>query len=203
MGVVNRLTNIMRIHLFDEEPWHDILRRKGWITKGYQYEMVCKLPPPELNLKLPEGFIVRQMRCDEDKEIVEVINEAYEHERIRGSLIENMKARYTDWTCDFCWLIEKNGEIASVVVSRPRQEYIDYFGIKRGYVGPIGTRPKYQGMGLATYLTHHVLKFYTDLGYDEVSLWVFSSTPNAIRIYERLGFVKINRVTNYDKVLEI
>ncbi len=193
----------LRTNVFDKEPIHELLKRKGWTSAGYQYEMVCKLPPKELDFKLSEGFIVRQMRCDEDEKVVNAINEAYEHERIRGSLINYMKERYSKWTCEFCWLIEKDGEIASVVVSRPRQEYIEHFGIKRGYVGPIGTVPKFKGKGLATYLTHHVLNYFSKLGYEEVSLWVFSSTPNAIRIYKRLGFVEINRITNYDKKIEL
>ena len=188
-------------HIFDEEPLHKIFLNEGWKKNGFLYIMVCKLPPPKLNLKLPEGYKLRQMRCDEDQKIVEVINKAYRHTRMKGSLIENMKKKYSDWSCDLCWLIEKDGEIASVVVSRPRQEFIDRYGIKRGYIGPVGTVPAHTKKGLATYLVYHVLKEYEKMGFEEVSLWVFSSTPNAIEIYKKTGFEIVHTLVNYVKTI--
>lgn len=101
---------------------------------------------------------------------------------------------------DVFYVAEVDGDIAGYILSRVEK------GISRcrgregriGHIVSIAVREKYRGRGIATALISAILNALQNIyGVEEVQLEVRVSNYKAIKLYEKLGFVKAERVKGY------
>lgn len=101
---------------------------------------------------------------------------------------------------DAFYVAEINGEIVGYILSRV-EEGVSRCRGKEGRIGHIvsvAVREKYRGRGIATALMSAALAALQNIyNVEEVQLEVRVSNYKAIRLYEKLGFIKAERIKGY------
>ena len=127
------------------------------------------------------------------------------------------KNSYTLWDDDYPsedlikWDIAKNGlwgmfdnnSLIAICFAGERQEedealftWKDNFN-KRGTFARIGVSPKYQNKGVGTLLVDFVLNKLKTQGFDGVRILVGTQNINAIKLYNKFGFINCGTTEKY------
>ncbi|MEM2105134.1 MAG: GNAT family N-acetyltransferase [Candidatus Bathyarchaeia archaeon] len=164
-----------------------------WIARGYKvegglYHMVIKLDGLKPIPKVPEGITLRSLKPEEEKAFVEAVNAGFGWERIGMGVIQRWKDEHPPFNEEWIHVADDCGKIVSVVVSRPDTEYNEYYGGKRGYMGPAATIPQYCGKGLASALTCRAMNFLYTRGYDSAALYTVEQNIPSVTLLQKLGF---------------
>ncbi|KAJ5888141.1 Acyl-CoA N-acyltransferase [Penicillium taxi] len=96
---------------------------------------------------------------------------------------------------DLCFLaMGENDEMIGVVVSKlePHRG-----GPMRGYIAMLAVREEYRGRGIATKLVRMAIDAMIDRDADEIVLETESTNTGAMKIYERLGFLRSKQLHRY------
>ncbi|KAL2223250.1 putative acetyltransferase, GNAT family [Thermoascus aurantiacus ATCC 26904] len=70
-------------------------------------------------------------------------------------------------------------------------------GPLRGYIAMLAVREEYRGRGIATRLVRMAIDAMIERGADEVALETETSNTAAIKLYQRLGFLRSKRLHRY------
>ncbi|MEM3627929.1 MAG: GNAT family N-acetyltransferase [Candidatus Bathyarchaeia archaeon] len=164
-----------------------------WIERGYKaegglYHMIAKLDGLKPIPKVPEGIILRSLKPEEENAFVEAVNAGFGWERISVGAIQRWKDEHPPFSEEWIHVADDGGKIVSVVVSRPDTEYNEYYGGKRGYMGPAATIPQYRGKGLASALTCRAMNFLYMFGHDSVALYTAEQNIPSVALLRKLGF---------------
>ncbi|MEM3576893.1 MAG: GNAT family N-acetyltransferase [Candidatus Bathyarchaeia archaeon] len=164
-----------------------------WVERGYKaegglYHMIAKLKGLKPIPKVPEGIILRSLKPEEEKAFVEAVNAGFGWERISVGAIQRWKDEHPPFNEEWIHVADAGCKIVSVVVSRPDTEYNEYYGGKRGYMGPAATIPQYRGKGLACALTCRAMNFLYTRGYDSVALYTAEQNIPSVTLLQKLGF---------------
>lgn len=168
----------------DYEKW----ARRGYKPEGGQYHMIAELKEVKPLPPVPEGFILRSLREGEEEEMIKTVNTAYGGERLAPDSIQRWKAEDPEFNEEWIHVAEYNEKIVSVVVSRRDIEYNEYFGGRRGYLGPAATLSEFRGKGLASALTQKAMNFLFMKGMDSVALYTGERNQPSVHLLKKLGF---------------
>ncbi|MEA2089423.1 MAG: GNAT family N-acetyltransferase [Thermoproteota archaeon] len=165
----------------------------NWIERGYTvsgglYHMIAKLKRPQPIPPVPEGVTLRSLAKDEEKALVEVVNASFERERIQLGVLQKWKSRDPLFNEEWVHVAELNKQIISVVVSRRALEYNQYYGGKRGYLGPAATLPVHRCKGLAKALTCRAMNYLLRKGMESVSLYTSERNLPSVALLKSLSF---------------
>ncbi|KAI9217165.1 acyl-CoA N-acyltransferase [Blastocladiella britannica] len=83
------------------------------------------------------------------------------------------------------------GVVVAKVDVRPKD------GTRRGYIGMLAVDRGYRRHGLGSRLVQRVIERMRDDGCDEIVLEADATNAAALRLYERLGFLRDKRLTRY------
>jgi ribosomal protein S18 acetylase RimI-like enzyme len=161
---------------------------RGYNTEGGLYHMIAQLDGLRPIPKIPEGITLRSLKPDEEKEFVEAVNAGFGWERVKVGIIQRWKNECPPFAEYWIQVAEADGKIVSAVASRPDTEYNEYFGGKRGYLGPAATIPEYRGKNLASALTCRAMNFLYTQGYDSIALYTAEQNIPSVTLLQRLGF---------------
>jgi ribosomal protein S18 acetylase RimI-like enzyme len=164
-----------------------------WIERGYKaedgfYHMVARLDGIKPLPQIPEGTIIRSLKPEEEKALVETVNNGYGWERLREGFIAQWKAEHPPFDESWIHVAEIDGKIVSAVASRPDTEYNKFYNAKRGYLGPAVTLPEYRGRNLASALTCRAMNFLYEEGMDSVALHTAEQNTPSVTLLKKLGF---------------
>lgn len=164
-----------------------------WIERGYKpegglYHMIAKLDSFKPLPKVSENTIIRSLKPNEEKEFVEAVNAGFGGERVQLGIIQQWKSESPSFSEEWVHLAEINNKIVSVVVAKPDTEYNQFFGGKRGYLGPASTLPEYRGKNLASVLTRRAMNFLYERGMDSVALYTSEQNIPSVTLLKNLGF---------------
>lgn len=164
-----------------------------FVSKGYRsessfYQLIAELDKPRPLPPLPEGYLLRSLRPDEEEVFVRVVNTAYEGERLRSGVLARWSAEDPAFSTDWVQVAELKGELVAAVVARTDHEFNRHYHAKRGYLGPAATLPEHRGKGLGKALTAQAMNFLRERGLDQVSLYTWEGNPVALRVTRGLGF---------------
>lgn len=173
-----------------------------FISKGYQpessfYQMIAELDKPRPIPLLSEGYSLRNLRPDEEEAFVQLVNIAYEGERLQRGALMRWKTEDPAFSAEWVQVAEHEGQLVSAVVARPDREFNKHYHAKRGYLGPAATLPAHQGKGLAKALTAKAMNFLRERGLEQVSLYTWEGNHGALRVTQSLGF----RISRQWKIL--
>ena len=168
-------------------------KMRFWIERGYKaedgfYHMVARLDGIKPLPQIPEGTIIRSLKPEEEKALVETVNNGYGWERLREGFIAQWKAEHPPFDESWIHVAEIDGKIVSAVASRPDTEYNKFYNAKRGYLGPAVTLPKYRGRNLASALTCRAMNFLYEEGMDSVALHTAEQNTPSVTLLKKLGF---------------
>ena len=85
-------------------------------------------------------------------------------------------------------MAELNNKIVSVVASRLDIEYNEFFGGKRGYIGPATTLSEHRSKHLASVLTCRTMNFLFEKGMNSVALYTSEQNIPSLTLLRKLGF---------------
>jgi len=164
-----------------------------WVSRGYRaegglYHMVARLEGVKPLPKVPNAAVIRSLRPEEEKQLVETVNLAYGRERLKEGAIARWKTQNPPFNEDWIHVAEMGGKIVSAVVSRPDTEYNEFFKARRGYLGPAATLPEFRGKNLASALTCRAMNFLYEMGMDTVALHTFEQNIPSLTLLKKLGF---------------
>ncbi|KAI9836159.1 MAG: N-alpha-acetyltransferase mak3 [Sclerophora amabilis] len=96
---------------------------------------------------------------------------------------------------DLCYLaLDEEEELVGVVVSKLE---LHRGGPLRGYVAMLAVRKEYRGQGIATKLVRMAIDAMIERNADEIALETEITNTAAIKLYERLGFLRSKRLHRY------
>jgi ribosomal protein S18 acetylase RimI-like enzyme len=164
-----------------------------WVERGYKpegglYHMVAALSGLSPLPKIPKGTIVRSLKLNEEKELIEALNAGFGWERVKLGIIQRWKQESPPFSEDWIHVAETDSKIVSVVVAKPDIRHNSFFGGKRGYLGPAATLPEYRGKHLASALTVRAMNFLHEKGMDSVALYTSEQNVSSTTLLQRVGF---------------
>jgi ribosomal protein S18 acetylase RimI-like enzyme len=136
----------------------------------------------------PKGIIVRSLRPDEEKVLVETVNAGFGWERLKIGVIQEWKNDCPPFTEEWVHVAESSNKLVSVVASRTDANYNKNFGGKRGYLGPAATLPEFREKKLASILTLRAMNMLFEKRLDSVGLYTAEQNVASTTLLKRLGF---------------
>jgi predicted N-acetyltransferase YhbS len=162
--------------------------KRGYSLDGGLYQMVARLEGPRVVPAVPDGIILRSMRPEEEKNVVEVVNAVFGWERLESNFVDKGKVESAPFSEDWVFLAESEGRVLSVVVAWPAVKFNQFFGAKRGYLGPAATVPEYRSKRLASALTVRAMNFLYGVGMDTVVLHTSEQNIPSVTLLKNIGF---------------
>ncbi|MEN2975189.1 MAG: ribosomal protein S18-alanine N-acetyltransferase [Candidatus Caldarchaeales archaeon] len=151
-----------------------------------------------IGLELGSGnyFVVREA-SEEDLLAVININRICLPENYTYSFFETILRLYPK-----SFLVaEVDGKIAGYIMCRVERIFSKFQKlriVKAGHVISIAVLPEYRRMGIATSVIKNAMKILREeYGCSEIFLEVRISNTPAINLYEKLGFIKVDRIKGY------
>jgi ribosomal protein S18 acetylase RimI-like enzyme len=160
---------------------------KGYKPEGSLYQMVAELDLPRPVL-VPQGYLLRGLKPNEEEELIEVVNTAYEGERLRPGALARWHSEDPAFSAAWVQVAEFEGRLVAAVVARSDHDFNQHYHAKRGYLGPAATLPEHRGKGLGKALTARALNFLREQGLERTSLYTWSGNVAALRVLKSLGF---------------
>ncbi len=160
-----------------------------------------ELPPP----LVPAGFNVRNFQGEGDVEALTAItNIAFaEHWGEREYAVD--EERY--WTSrpwfdpGLVWFVHeaRSGQVAGYAWARIKQERIKLTGDRAGHIGELGVHPDFRRRGLGRALLLCAVNALKERSLAAAELEVDGGNPNALRLYESVGFLQKEQFRWYRK----
>lgn len=85
--------------------------------------------------------------------------------------------------------VEVDSEVVGGATIEPREgkaSHVAYFGVF--------LKKEFRNLGIGTLLTRKMMEIAREKGFEMMQLYVFASNPQAIHIYEKLGFRDVGRI---------
>lgn len=169
------------------------LKINEWTERGYKPEgglchMVARLDGLKPLPKVPEGTIISSLKTEEEKDFVEAVNAGFNHERLKQGVVQRWKSECPPFSEELIHIAKLDSKIVSVVVSRPDTKHNEFFGGKRGYLGPAATLSKYRGKNLASALTRRAMNALFEKGMNSVALYTTEQNVPSVNLLRRLDF---------------
>jgi len=169
------------------------LKINEWTERGYKPEgglchMIARLDGLKPLPKVPEGTIISSLKTEEEKDFVEAVNAGFNHERLKQGVVQRWKSECPPFSEELIHIAKLDSKIVSVVVSRPDTKHNEFFGGKRGYLGPAATLSKYRGKNLASALTRRAMNALFEKGMNSVALYTTEQNVPSVTLLRRLDF---------------
>jgi ribosomal protein S18 acetylase RimI-like enzyme len=164
-----------------------------WTERGYKPEgglchMVARLDGSKPLPKVPEDTIISSLKPEEEKDFVEAVNAGFNRERLKQGVVQRWKSECPPFSEEWIHIARLDNKIVSVVVSRPDVKYNEFFGGKRGYLGPVATLSEHRGKNLASALTRRAMNALFEKGMSSVALYTAEQNVSSVTLLRRLGF---------------
>lgn len=138
-----------------------------------------------------DNYVITNLDLDQKERVAVSMLDAYENTvDYEGEDINDTKAEienvinngYGKFMIEASFMIKKNNEVASVIVISLYENIptIIY----------VFTMKKYAKKGMASYLIKKSMQALYNLGYEKLQLFVTRDNNEAIRIYQKLGFIE-------------
>ncbi|KAI9837861.1 MAG: N-alpha-acetyltransferase 30 [Sarea resinae] len=96
---------------------------------------------------------------------------------------------------DLCYMtLDQHGNVVGVVVSKLE---LHRGGPLRGYIAMLAVKQEYRGKGIATKLVRMAIDAMIERDADEIALETEVTNTAAMKLYERLGFLRSKRLHRY------
>lgn len=152
------------------------------------YQMLADLEKQLPLPALPDGYVARSLRPDEEEQLIRLANTAYDGERLRPGILARWSAEDPIFDVDLIQLAEYKGELVALVAGRSDREYNQYYNARRGYLGPACTLPSHRAKGLVKVLTARAMNVLRERGMHTVCLYTWGGNQPALRLTRKLGF---------------
>ena len=161
---------------------------RGYLLQSSLYQMVADVDRLQTPPQVPEGYIIRSLRLDEEERLIRLANAAYNGERLRPGALAKWKAQDPDFSIDWVQVAEYEGELVAAVRGCSDREYNERYHANRGYLGPAATLRPHRGKGLSRALTARAMDLLHGHGMKTVCLYTWEGNPAALELIRHLDF---------------
>ena len=183
-----------------DQPTVVALERRSFERRAEEWaaHMLRDLREPIPNAPVPEGFVIRHIRGDEDVEQrVEVHRSAFAPSNVVPESYRNVMA-CPSYRASLDWVAEApDGRIASFCLAWLDEEN------RVGEFEPVGTHEDFRRRGLARAVCSAALRALREQGAERAIVYSVDAPQQgpAFRLYEALGFATATRAVEYRKSL--
>ena len=177
----------------------------GYAPDGYGILMTRSLADPLPDAPLPEGIELRPVRPEDYRRIWDADVEAFQDDR---DPVVRTNADFERWFAapdldTSIWLVAWDGdEVAGAAWNVVYGAENERLGHPRGYIEHLSVRRPWRRRGLASALLVRSMQTFRDLGLEEARLGADAENlSGAVRLYELVGFRRINRWARFVKAL--
>lgn len=150
--------------------------------------MICKLIPQEL-----KGiYTFDKINSDDINELSVSMLEAFKDtadfngetlEELNEEIYSVVESTFGTFIPDASFQIKQNGEIAAVILISLYKD--------KPFVSELFTVKKYLKLGMASNLLKKSINVLTNLGYDDLVLYVHPENAGAVNLYKKIGFIEL------------
>lgn len=184
------------------------LEQQGFTPERHFLTMACSLKPAISLENLPAGFRLQNLSGEIDiKAWVEMFNESFvdhwDHHPLTVTTVESW-LKNPHYKPELNWVaVAPDGTFAAFCVGYINQEENARTGQKEGWIKLLGTRRGFRRLGLGKAILLTCMKQLQAAKIDQVKLGVDAhSLTSATRLYEAVGFNKINTWISYAKEMQ-
>jgi mycothiol synthase len=185
---------VMRVS-FPERAAANIARYRahGYTHVRSFYKMERDLRAPLPDAVLPAGLQLRVYDESLDEKLRQAYNEAFAdhwgHQEVTAEEWHPFVMDVSDLSRDLTLVIMDGDQVAAFCLNRVKRAENARLGIRRGWIGTLGTRRAWRKRGLATFLLAESMRRFRVEGFDTVGLGVDAENlTGALALYERIGF---------------
>ncbi len=185
-----------------DDVWMNLLAKHGYALDTEEHQYVYMVHPlvdiPEATL--PDGFVVRSVRGEEDVEArAEVHRAAWARPNFESFMTaeryrEFMKAPDYRPELDIVAVAPDGRFGASAMVWLDEENAL-------GHYEPVGTNPEFRRMGLGKAVLWEGLRRVRALGATDATVCPLENDPVAMGLYTSAGFQPVNKIVSYTKTI--
>ena len=183
----------------------EVAAKRGYRQTRWGFEMLRPLDAPVIVEALPAGIEIRPVEPAHHRAIWDADVEAFlDHRDPIVRTEEDFKARFEAPSLDTStWQVAWAGDdVVGAVMTWVSPEENERVGIKRAWLDHISVRRPWRRQGVAAGLITATLERLRQLGFEQAALGVDAENPTgALRLYERLGFVRSKTGIGYRRAL--
>lgn len=191
------LPRVIRTHVNESET------RKLALYNAHGFEHVRSFFKMERDLSepipanpLPDGLVFRTYSEELDEKMRDALNEAFRdhwgHQDVSAAEWHPFVMDVSDVRKDLTLVVMDGDEVVALSINRVKQAENERLGIKRGWIGSLGTRRKYRKKGIASAMLAESMRRFKAEGFDSVGLGVDAENlTGALALYERSGFYPV------------
>lgn len=183
----------------------DLLEQQGFTIERDFLTMACSLNRALDSANLPTGFTLKNLSGERDIQAwVEMFNESFidhwDHHPLTISTVQSwLKNPHYKPELN-CVAISPEGKFAAFCVGYINQAENARIGAKDGWIKLLGTRRGFRKLGLGRSILLTCMKQLQAANIEQVKLGVDAqSLTSATRLYEAVGFNKVNTWLSYTK----
>jgi len=183
----------------------ELAAKRGYRVARYGFEMLRPLDAPVVVEPLPAGLELRPVAPGHYRAIWDADVEAFLDHRDPAVRTEaDFRAKFdAPWLDTSTWKVAWAGdEVVGCVMTWVSAEENERIGIKRAWLDHVSVLRPWRRQGIAAALITAALELLRDQGFEQAALGVDAENPTgALRLYERLGFVRVKTGIGYRKAL--
>ena len=171
----------------------DVAHKEG---KGKEREQRGVTPPSEHFQTISPGIVYVQYSLDKETEFLPQIRELISKDLSEPYSIYVYRYFLYQWA-ELCYMAldeTDQNKLVGVVICKlePHRG-----GPSRGYIAMLATQEKYRGRGIATTLVSKAIDLMIEKNADEIALETEETNTAAMKLYERLGFLRSKKLHRY------
>jgi mycothiol synthase len=178
---------------------------RGYQPYRYGFEMLRPTAAPLADHPLPDGLEIRPVDPSQYRAIWDADVEAFrDHFEPATRNESDFQRTFTALELDTSlWQVAWDGDVVagSVMTSVFVEENVK-LGVQRAWLDHVSIRRPWRRRGLASALIASTIRILRGRGLEQAALGVDAANPTgALRLYERLGFVRAKTIVGYRKSL--
>ncbi|RMD42035.1 hypothetical protein DV735_g3105, partial [Chaetothyriales sp. CBS 134920] len=150
----------------------------------------------DLQPNTPPSIVYVQYSLDKEAEFLPQMRELISKDLSEPYSIYVYRYFLFQWA-ELCFMAvdeDDDNKLVGVVICKLEQHR---GGPLRGYIAMLATREEYRGQGIATTLVSKAISLMIERGADEIALETEETNTAAMKLYERLGFLRSKKLHRY------
>jgi len=181
-----------------------LFEQHGFRPVRFAYRMRRDLSRPIPDAPMPEGLTLRPYSREFDRSMLEALNESFrDHWGFELASEEDWQMFFvgrSTFRPDMTFLAVEGDQVMGLCFTNVNSEANERHGIKEGWIDDLGVRRPWRKRGVASALMCQSMRAMKAGGLDYATLGVDTQNPTgALGLYERLGFVAVKRMINFEK----
>lgn len=202
----DELPRAIRVGFPDASPYLPYYQARGYAHVRSSYNMQRNLDEPIPENPLPAGLTLHEYAREMDEAVRLACNEAFQdhwgHQDASPEAWKTGVAEVSDLNRALSLVVMDGDQVAAFCINYENTTDNEMRGIRRGWIGILGTRRPWRKRGIASALLAESMRRFRDARFDSVGIGVDTENlSGALKVYKDIGFKEyMTRVVMEKKV---